>query len=74
MRRGQQACACSSSHPGPRRLSSMRIDERRVPQDGRCTADVGGLKVDLRVSSVPTMWGEKVVMRVLPQAPRHSTA
>lgn len=48
-------------------LASMRIDERRVPQDGRLTAQVGGLPVDLRVSIVPTIWGEKVVMRVLPK-------
>jgi type IV pilus assembly protein PilB len=45
--------------------SGMRIDERRTPQDGRFEADFGGFKVDLRVSSVPTHWGEKVVMRVL---------
>jgi len=43
----------------------MRIDERRAPQDGRFEADLGGFKVDLRVSTVPTHWGEKVVMRVL---------
>src|SRR5205823_4347655 len=41
------------------------MDERRAPQDGRFEADLGGFKVDLRVSTVPTHWGEKVVMRVL---------
>jgi type II secretory ATPase GspE/PulE/Tfp pilus assembly ATPase PilB-like protein len=46
-------------------LARMRIDERRVPQDGRFEADPGGLKIDLRVSSVPTQWGEKIVIRVL---------
>ncbi|HVQ75480.1 MAG TPA: GspE/PulE family protein [Candidatus Binatia bacterium] len=46
-------------------LSSLRIDERRVPQDGRFDADLSGFKVDLRVSTVPTQWGEKVVLRVL---------
>jgi type IV pilus assembly protein PilB len=46
-------------------LSGMRIDERRAPQDGRFEADLGGLKIDLRVSSLPTVWGEKVVIRVL---------
>jgi type IV pilus assembly protein PilB len=46
-------------------LSGMRIDERRVPQDGRFEADLGGLKIDFRVSSLPTHWGEKVVLRVL---------
>ena len=46
-------------------LSGMRIDERRAPQDGRFEADLGGFKVALRVSSLPTLWGEKIVMRVL---------
>jgi type IV pilus assembly protein PilB len=46
-------------------LSGMRIDERRAPQDGRFEADLGGFPVILRVSSLPTMWGEKIVMRVL---------
>ena len=46
-------------------LSAMRIDERRIPQDGRFEADLSGCRVDLRVSSVPTRWGEKIVLRVL---------
>ncbi|HEY7491849.1 MAG TPA: GspE/PulE family protein [Candidatus Tectomicrobia bacterium] len=46
-------------------LAGLRIDERRVPQDGRFEADLSGFKIDLRVSTLPTMWGEKVVMRVL---------
>jgi type II secretory ATPase GspE/PulE/Tfp pilus assembly ATPase PilB-like protein len=46
-------------------LAGLRIDERRAPQDGRFEADLGGFKIDLRVSSLPTHWGEKVVMRVL---------
>jgi type IV pilus assembly protein PilB len=46
-------------------LGSMRIDEHRVAQDGRFEADLSGFGVDLRVSVVPTQWGEKVVMRVL---------
>jgi type IV pilus assembly protein PilB len=46
-------------------LASLRIDERRAPQDGRFEADLGGFKIDLRVSSLPTHWGEKVVLRVL---------
>lgn len=45
-------------------LSGMRIDERRVPQDGQFTADLGGFKLDFRVSSLPTVWGEKLVLRV----------
>lgn len=46
-------------------LSGMRIDERRAPQDGRFQARAGELDMDLRVSSLPTLWGEKVVLRVL---------
>lgn len=46
-------------------LSGMRIDERRAPQDGRFEADLGGFKLDIRVSSLPTYWGEKMVLRVL---------
>jgi type IV pilus assembly protein PilB len=46
-------------------LAGMRIDERRTPQDGRFEADLGGFKIDLRASSLPTHWGEKVVLRVL---------
>ena len=46
-------------------LSAMRIDEHRIAQDGRFEADLSGFVIDLRVSSVPTQWGEKVVMRVL---------
>jgi len=46
-------------------LSAMRIDEHRIAQDGRFEADLSGFKIDLRVSAVPTQWGEKIVMRVL---------
>ena len=46
-------------------LSGMRIDERRIPQDGRFEANLDGFKVDLRVASVPTQWGEKIVLRIL---------
>jgi type IV pilus assembly protein PilB len=46
-------------------LAGMRIDERRAPQDGRFEADLSGFKVALRVSSLPTLWGEKLVLRVL---------
>ncbi len=46
-------------------LSEMRIDEKRLPQDGRFDATYGGLKLDLRVSTMPTHWGEKTVIRVL---------
>jgi type IV pilus assembly protein PilB len=46
-------------------LSSMRIDERRVPQDGRLELDLAGLRMDIRVSSIPTARGEKLVLRLL---------
>lgn len=46
-------------------LSSMRLDERRKPQDGRFSATFDGRKIDFRVSTLPTNHGEKVVMRIL---------
>jgi len=46
-------------------LSGMKIDERRVPQDGRFNFKQSGNEVDLRVSSLPSTWGEKIVMRLL---------
>ena len=46
-------------------LSAMRIDEHRIAQDGRFEADLSGFVVDLRVSAMPTQWGEKIVLRVL---------
>lgn len=46
-------------------MSELDIAERRMPQDGRIELNVGGSPVDLRVSILPTMNGESVVMRVL---------
>ncbi len=46
-------------------MANLDIAERRVPQDGRIELTVGGKPVDLRVSVLPTMFGESVVMRVL---------
>lgn len=46
-------------------LSSMRLDERRKPQDGRFSATFDDRKIDFRVSVLPTNHGEKVVMRIL---------
>ncbi len=46
-------------------LSQMKIDERRIPQDGRFSFKVGDQEVDLRVSTLPTVHGEKIVMRLL---------
>jgi len=49
-------------------MSNLDIAERRMPQDGRIELTVGGKPVDLRVSVLPTMFGESVVMRVLDRA------
>jgi type IV pilus assembly protein PilB len=49
-------------------MSNLDIAERRVPQDGRIELTVGGKPIDLRVSVLPTMFGESVVMRVLDRA------
>jgi len=49
-------------------MANLDIAERRVPQDGRIELTVGGKPVDLRVSVLPTMFGESVVMRVLDRA------
>jgi len=46
-------------------LSGMKIDEKRIPQDGRFNFKLGQEEVDLRVSSLPTVHGEKIVMRLL---------
>lgn len=46
-------------------LSGMKIDEKRLPQDGRFNFKAGAEEVDLRVSSLPTVHGEKIVMRLL---------
>jgi len=46
-------------------LSGMKIDEKRLPQDGRFKVQVGKTETDLRVSTLPTVYGEKVVIRLL---------
>lgn len=46
-------------------MSSLNIAERRVPQDGRIKTTMGGRPVDLRVSTLPTQYGESVVCRIL---------
>ena len=51
-------------------LSNMRLDEKRKPQDGRFSARIKGNKVDFRVSTFPTYYGEKVVMRILGSSSR----
>ena len=46
-------------------MADINIAERRIPQDGRLSVTAQGRKVDLRVATLPTVWGEKVVMRIL---------
>ncbi|MGN6606231.1 MAG: GspE/PulE family protein [Jatrophihabitans sp.] len=46
-------------------MASVDITERRVPQNGRITVQLGQRHVDLRVATLPTVWGEKIVLRVL---------
>jgi len=46
-------------------MSDIDIGERRKPQDGRLSARYGGQAVDIRVVTLPTTWGEKIVMRIL---------
>jgi type IV pilus assembly protein PilB len=46
-------------------MADLNIAEKRVPQDGRVSAVIGGRQVDLRVATLPTVYGEKVVMRIL---------
>ncbi len=65
--------------PPPRRLAlplisrikvmaNLNIAERRLPQDGRIQVKIGGHQIDLRVSTLPTQFGESVVLRVLDQS------
>jgi type IV pilus assembly protein PilB len=54
-------------------LSDMKIDEKRLPQDGRFSYKSGDQEVDLRVSSLPTVFGEKVVMRLLKKSSKASS-
>lgn len=46
-------------------MSSLNIAERRIPQDGRIKTTIGGRPIDLRVSTLPTQFGESVVLRIL---------
>ncbi len=51
-------------------LSGMDIGERRLPQDGRQSIRIAGQELDLRVSTLPTAWGESVVLRLLGKSTR----
>ena len=46
-------------------MADLDISERRLPQDGRLTITAAGKTVDLRLATLPTVWGEKIVLRVL---------
>jgi type IV pilus assembly protein PilB len=46
-------------------LSGIKLDERRKPQDGRFSATIAGRRIDFRVSTFPTYYGEKAVLRIL---------
>ncbi len=46
-------------------MSNVDITERRIPQNGRITMQLNNRKVDLRTATLPTVWGEKIVLRVL---------
>jgi type IV pilus assembly protein PilB len=54
-------------------LSQMRLDERRKPQDGRFSATVEKRPIDFRVSTFPTYYGEKIVMRILDRSKKDVT-
>jgi len=49
-------------------MSQMDISEKRKPQDGRIKLSIGGAEIDYRVSSLPTLFGEKIVLRLLDQS------
>ncbi len=51
-------------------MGKMDIAERRLPQDGRATIRIGESEVDVRISSVPTQYGERIVMRLLDKGAR----
>jgi type IV pilus assembly protein PilB len=46
-------------------MADLNIAERRIPQDGRMTVTVEGSPIDLRVATVPSVWGEEVILRIL---------
>ena len=56
-------------HPGVvariKVMADMNIAEKRLPQDGRASVDIRGKPIDLRVASLPTIYGEKIVLRIL---------
>jgi type IV pilus assembly protein PilB len=49
-------------------MADLNIAEKRVPQDGRMTVNVDNKPIDLRMSTVPSVWGEEVILRILDRA------
>jgi len=54
-------------------MSGLNIAERRIPQDGRINLKIGGKEYDFRVSTLPTVFGEKFVIRILDKTSFHFT-
>lgn len=54
-------------------MARLKIDETRVPQDGRFVIDMEGQKISCRLSIMPSMYGEKAVVRILPESARVTT-
>jgi type IV pilus assembly protein PilB len=54
-------------------LANLNIAEKRIPQDGRFSVRLGGTKVDLRVATLPTIFGEEIVLRLLDTSSLRST-
>ncbi len=54
-------------------MSEINIAEKRIPQDGRISLSAGSRKIDLRVATLPTVYGEKIVMRLLDKSNALST-
>ncbi len=55
-------------------MGGMNIAERKIPQDGRAMVRVKGREIDLRISSMPTVYGEKLVLRLLDKSQQHITS
>ena len=75
------ACCTKPMPPAPKNIqgglisrlkvmADLNIAEKRVPQDGRISMKVGGKQLDLRVATLPTVYGEKVVIRILDKSQR----
>ena len=52
-------------------MGGMNIAERKIPQDGRAMVTAKGKEIDLRISSIPTIYGEKIVLRLLDKSSGH---